>query len=194
MHHVNADGSAGGSAGLSASRPLLVVSPSGYMGPRILSESLGSPSVGRGALVEAPAGAPVGPLAATSGHVVPAGGPVEGSARAYVDAEAVTNFAASAPGAAAAGNPRPAQGPPLARPVAVLPQRVPSRREERRGAPPVEISGLSPDFQFTEKPSWLRRVLVILIVACVSPSLLKEDPFPPLKEIIARQAPLFRSG
>ncbi|KAL8439306.1 hypothetical protein Efla_003943 [Eimeria flavescens] len=84
---------------------------------------------------------------------------------------------------------QPASGsPPLVNAVAVSPQRGPSRQAVGSPRKPQSIGKLLPEFQFTVEPSLLRRLLVSLIVAFVSPSLLKEDPFPPLALIISRQA------
>ncbi|KAL8430634.1 hypothetical protein ACSSS7_005806 [Eimeria intestinalis] len=78
------------------------------------------------------------------------------------------------------------EAPPLANAVAVLPERGPSRQGPPRS--PRSIGKFLPEFQFTVHPSLFRRLLVTLIVACVSPSLLREDPFPPLTLIVSRQA------
>ncbi|CDJ40858.1 hypothetical protein, conserved [Eimeria tenella] len=136
-------------------------------------------------LVEAPRRAP-GPSSPRSPSGAAALGLPAAPGRRSSAASVAANEAAPAAAAAATAARSPRRAP-LASPVAVLPQRGPSR-SSRRG-PPGDLGQLLPEFQYTDKPSWFRRALVVLIVACVSPSLLKEDPFPPLKQIASRQSP-----
>lgn len=199
MQRVSAHGRPAGRTGLSASLHSTAAPTSGFFGPNAQPQSRGGLAMVQGA----PTGVPVvasmgqGPptMHADAFSERPATArSASGSLRTSVNANAITS---GPPTAAAtittAETPRLPQSAPLAMPVAVLPQRVPSRRGEVPIAPREEVGALLPEFQFTDRPSWLRRALVILIMACVSPSLLKEDPFPPLRQIISRQAP-FRGG
>lgn len=94
--------------------------------------------------------------------------------------------AALGPEGAPSGGQSASARPRVANLVAVLPSRAPSRRISTRD--PAPIARFSPEFQFTENPSLLRRLLVSVIVACISPSLLWEDLFPPLTLVFSKQA------
>lgn len=139
-----------------------------------------------------PAGGSLGSTKLPDAHMSPRGASLASPRVSEVSADTGGGSAAGAPpntattGAQGMMTPRDNVRPPLANAVAVLSQRLPSRGGPREA--PASIGKFLPEFQFTEKPSFFRRLLVFLIVACVSPSLLDEDPFPPLRLIFSKQA------
>ncbi|OEH76606.1 hypothetical protein cyc_02839 [Cyclospora cayetanensis] len=125
----------------------------------------------------------------TGGYFAPRGsptGPIAASLRTTeIPSERPRGGAAVQP-TVATGPPRVSSCIPSGSAVNGLPRTGTNHRELTR--PLRGGDRFLPEFPFTDKPSFLRRLLVFLIIACVSPSLLQEDPFPPLVQILDKQA------